>query len=196
MSTKDTGNNKGMPSDGEDKGSFDDFAESFFSTQLGTSVNRLSGADDKDEEDSSEDFGIAGDVDTIDMPLMPVDDGNDNTVPLPANVFEDNDGGEGAVDGVDGEAAVDGEGTDTDVFNREAYDDLLDELDAQGDVADILEDSSDEEPPLELVSKFRMNVAVPKENPAVTDSLLNEFSAELGEPLVESAAASPSEKTE
>ena len=50
----------------------------------------------------------------------------------------------------------------TDVFNREAYDELLDELDAQGDVSDILEDSSDEEPPLELVSNFRMNVKVPK----------------------------------
>ena len=79
MSTKDTGNNKGTPKNEGKQGSFDDFAESFFSTQLGTSVNRLGDTDDKDDEDSSEDFGIAGDVDTIDMPLMPVDDGNDNT---------------------------------------------------------------------------------------------------------------------
>ena len=75
----------------------------------------------------------------------------------------------------------------TDVFNREAYDELLDELDAQGDVADVLEDSSeDTTPPLELVSNFRMK---PKstvvENSEVTDSLLSEFSAELGEPLIE-----------
>ena len=68
MSTKDTGNNKGTPSDDEKKGVFDDFAESFFSTQIGTSVNRLSRQNDSDDEDSSEDL-IAGDVDTIDMPL-------------------------------------------------------------------------------------------------------------------------------
>ena len=185
MSTKDTGNNKGTPSDAEDKGSFDDFTESFFSTQLGTSVNRLSSPDEKDEdeEDSSEDFGIAGDVDTIDMPLMPVDDGSDTSpVAAAVSLVEDAEVAEGS------------DATDTDVFNREAYDELLDELDAQGDVSDILEESSDEEPPLELVSNFRMNVKVPQENPAVTDSLLNEFSAELGEPLVESAGANPLEK--
>ena len=79
MSTKETGNNKGNPTEEDNKGSFDDFAESFFSTQIGTSVNRLSRQSDTDEEDSSEDFGIAGDVDTIDMPLMPLDDGEDKT---------------------------------------------------------------------------------------------------------------------
>ena len=106
------------------------------------------------------------------MPLMPLD--GDNTSTDVFKPVEDNMG--------------------TDVFNREAYDELLDELDAQGDVSDILEESSEEEPPLELVSNFRVKVKEPVDNTAVTDELVNEFSAELGEPLGEGADTNPIEK--
>ncbi len=73
----------------------------------------------------------------------------------------------------------------TDVFNRAEYDDLLQELDAQGDVGDALsEDSSDESPELELVSKFRKPaIKEPKTDPGLMDTLLQEFSEDLGEPL-------------
>ena len=84
------------------------------------------------------------------------------------------------------------DGTDaTDIFQRDAYDELLNELDAQGSIDDILEeDSFDDSPDIELVSNRRSPAE--KEavsDPAVTEDLLQEFSDELGEPLVETEGA-------
>ena len=71
----------------------------------------------------------------------------------------------------------------TDIFNRAAYDELLDELDGQGDIGEALEESSDDSPPLELVSNFRMKSKTKEVDPGVMDNLLQEFSEEFGEPL-------------
>lgn len=143
MSTKD--NNKNSKKDNL----FDDFEENFFSTEIGTAVHK-STINSDDDEDSSEDFGYAGEVESTEMPL---DDGTDAT----------------------------------DIFQRDAYDELLNELDAQGSIDDVLEeDSFDDSPDIELVSNRRSPAE--KEDlkaPAITEDLLQEFSDELGEPLAE-----------